>query len=38
MKKKLLCATILAVTLIGSSSAVSAGTIPFTVTVGGTGS
>lgn len=38
MKKKLLCATILAVTLIGSSSTVSAGTIPFTVTVGGTGS
>lgn len=38
MYKKLLCATALAVTLIASSSTVSAGTIPFTVTVGGAGS
>ena len=36
--KKLLCAAVLATTLICSSSTVHAGTIPFTVTVGGTGS
>ncbi|WP_288200585.1 hypothetical protein [Blautia sp. CAG:257] len=38
MMKKLLCAAVLATTLICSSSTVHAGTIPFTVTVGGTGS
>lgn len=38
MMKNLFCAAVLATTLICSSTIVEAGTIPFTVTVGGSGS